>query len=231
MSLTMRDGSGASPPQRPTLSRIVHAFPTPLLRAYCRIRLLIIGPRILDVIADALPESGELLDIGSGYGLAALYFADLRRGVSIRGYDFNAARVTTANAAALALGRENVHFAVGDAARLTFDRGFDGAYAIDLIHHVPRAAVGTFLDAVYDRLKPGGCFVVKDVDNVPSYKRFVSWLTDRVMCGFDEEIYYWPVSELRGALEKAGFIVQSKLLPDWLPYPHVLYVCRRPLSA
>ncbi len=27
------------------------------------------------------------------------------------------------------------------------------------------------------------------------------------------------------ALERAGFVVRRHLMVDWLPYPHVLYVC------
>ena len=193
----------------------------------CRIRLLIIGPRVLNVIARHLPERGDVLEIGCGFGLTGLYLSELRTDLVIRGYDLDQKRVATAGAAAQALGRTNIHFAFGDAAQLTLDRRFDAAYAIDLIHHVPREQVPAFLSLVYDRLQPGGRFVIKDVDNTPAYKRFVSWLTDRVMVGMDEPIYYWPVAELTAALAKVGFTVQSFPMPDILPYPHVLYVCEK----
>jgi cyclopropane fatty-acyl-phospholipid synthase-like methyltransferase len=229
MSQTARTNgreAGATPTP-PNLSRIVQVFPSLILRMYCRIRLLIIGPRFLKVIARHLPERGDVLEIGCGFGLTGLYLSELRSDLVIRGYDLDQKRVATASAAAQALGRTNVHFAFGDAAQLTLDRRFAAAYAIDLIHHVPREQVPAFLSLVYDRLQPCGRFVIKDVDNTPAYKRFVSWLTDRVMVGMDEPIYYWPVAELTAALEQVGFTVQSFPMPDILPYPHVLYVCEK----
>ncbi len=210
------------------ISRIVNAFPTPALRAYCRIRFLIIGPRFLREIASHLPPQGEVLEIGCGFGLACLFLASTRADLVIHGYDLDTKRIKTAEKAAERLGLPNIRFSVGDAWRLTLTRGFDAAYAIDLIHHVPKESVPQFLRAVHDRLQPGGRFVIKDVDNRPAYKRFVSWLTDRVMVGFDDPVYYWPIAELRAALEEAGFAVEVRPLPDPLPYPHVLYVCERP---
>lgn len=217
--------------QRQYLSRIVRVFPSLTLRMYCRIRLLIIGPRFLNVIAQYLPERGDVLEIGCGFGLSALYLSGLRPDLVLHGYDLDQKRVATAQGAAEALGRSNARFEVGDAARLTLERGFDAAYAIDLIHHVPKEFVPAFLEAVHARLQPGGRLVIKDVDDSPAYKRWVSWITDRVMVGFDEPIYYWPVNELSAALSKAGFTVQVRVMPDILPYPHVLYVCERPFRA
>ena len=215
--------------QRRYLSSIVGVFPSVILRMYCRIRLLIIGPRFLNVIAQYLPSRGDVLEIGCGFGLSALYVSGLRPDLVLHGYDLDRKRVAAAKGAAAVLGRFNTRFEFGDAARLTLERRFDAAYAIDLIHHVPREFVPAFLEAIHERLQPGGHFVIKDVDDSPAYKRWVSWITDRVMVGFDEPIYYWPVKELSAALSKAGFTVQVRSLPDLLPYPHVLYVCERQL--
>ncbi|MFN8574767.1 MAG: class I SAM-dependent methyltransferase [Gemmatimonadaceae bacterium] len=226
----MTDSAALRPAPAPSVgltSRIINAFPTATQRAYARIRFLIIGPRFLREIARHLPSQGDVLEIGSGFGLTGLFLASTRPDLVIHGYDLDAKRIELAGQAAQRLGLPNIRFSVGDAARLTLTRGFDAAYAIDLIHHVPKAAVPEFLQAVHDRLQPGGCFVIKDVDNRPMYKRFMSWLTDRVMVGFDEPVYYWPTAELRAVLEGAGFTVDVRPLPDLLPYPHVLYVCRR----
>ncbi len=214
-------------PQRQVLRRMVRAFPSPILRMYCRIRLLIMGPRFLDVIGEYLPERGDVLEIGCGFGLSGLYFSRMHPERVIHGYDLDERRVTTARSAAESLGLPNVRFSVGDAAHLTLDRLFDAAYAIDIIHHLPRGAVPRFLQGIHERLQPGGRFIIKDVDHTPAYKRWVSWITDRVMVGWDEPLYYWPVDELRTALQQAGFSVQVYPMPDILPYPHVLYVCEK----
>ncbi len=222
------DGSGPTTAQRRQyLSRIVRVFPSLILRTYCRIRLLIIGPRFLNIIAQYLPERGNVLEIGCGFGLSGLYFSGFHHNRVIHGYDLDEKRVETASVAAEALGLTNARFAFGDAAHLTLERLFDAAYAIDIIHHLPREAVPKFLLGIYERLQPGGRFIIKDVDNTPAYKRWVSWVTDRVMVGLDEPIYYWPVEELCAALRNAGFTVYTHPMPDILPYPHVFYVCEK----
>lgn len=185
------------------------------------------GPRFLDIIGQYLPERGDVLEIGCGFGLSGLFFAGFHPDRIIHGYDLDKRRVTTASAAAESLGLTNARFAFGDAAHLTLDRRFEAAYAIDIIHHLPREAVPTFLECIHERLQPGGRFIIKDVDNTPAYKRWVSWITDRVMVGLDEPLYYWPVAELRTVLQRAGFTVQTYPMPDILPYPHVLYVCEK----
>ena len=214
-------------PRRLLMERIVGAFPSVILRAYCRIRFLIIGPRFLDTIEQYLPKSGEVLDIGSGFGTSGLYFGSLQRTRNIHGYDLAPGRVETANAAAASLGLTNVRFAQGDAATLALTGQFDAAYAIDVIHHLPREAVAGFLAGIHQRLKTGGRFLIKEVDSSPAYKRWFSLLTDRVMGGFSEVVYYWPMMELRTALTRAGFTVFAHPMPDILPYPHVLYVCEK----
>ncbi len=40
-------------------------------------------------------------------------------------------------------------------------------------------------------------------------------------------VRYWPAEELATALDAAGFTVRRHLMVDFLPYPHVLYVCAR----
>lgn len=213
--------------RRQHLSRVVRLYPSLILRLYCRIRLLIIGPRFLDVMEQYMPDKGDVLEIGCGFGLSGLYFSGFHPDRIIHGFDLDKKRVETASAVAANLGQANVTFTFGDAADLTLERQFDAAYAIDIIHHLPREAVPEFLKRIYERLQPGGRFIIKDVDNTPAYKRWVSWLTDRVMIGLDEPIYYWPVEELKAALRDAGFTVYMHPMPDILPYPHVLYLCEK----
>jgi SAM-dependent methyltransferase len=207
--------------------RIVRAYPSFALRTYCRIRFLIVRRKFLDAIDQYLPTKGDVLDIGSGFGTVSLYFGSRRPLRLIRGFELEPHRVETARAAAAALGLSNVRFVQGDAAAGALDGEFDSAYAIDIIHHLPREAVPLLLRRIHACLRSGGRFLIKDVDSSPFYKRWFSLLTDRVMGGFSEAVYYWPTEELRAALEGAGFTVFTHPMPDVLPYPHVLYVCEK----
>jgi hypothetical protein len=42
------------------------------------------------------------------------------------------------------------------------------------------------------------------------------------------EVNYWPKRDLEARLRRSGFIVHSHAMIDLLPYPHQLYVCRKP---
>jgi hypothetical protein len=38
-------------------------------------------------------------------------------------------------------------------------------------------------------------------------------------------VRYWSADELTTALGTAGFEVRRHLMVDFLPYPHILYIC------
>ena len=40
-------------------------------------------------------------------------------------------------------------------------------------------------------------------------------------------VRYWSGEELQALLEAIGFTVYRHLMVDFLPYPHILYVCER----
>jgi hypothetical protein len=45
------------------------------------------------------------------------------------------------------------------------------------------------------------------------------------------EVNYWPVEELKRLLAQHFTTVHVHAMVDYLPYPHVLYICRKPGGA
>jgi hypothetical protein len=119
-----------------------------------------------------------------------------------------------------------VAYAVGDACRYRAETPYAGAYMLDVVHHVPPETVEPLLRELWRSLPPGGCLLIKEVDTRPLVKRWFTHLLDRVM---DPRgvIHYWPAERLQALLERVGFRVYRHAMVDVLPYPHVLYVCRR----
>src|SRR5262245_47137694 len=107
--------------QREAIARVVRAYDDPVIRAYSWGRFLILRQRFLDEIGQYLPEEGTVLDIGCGFGLFSLYYAQIFPKASFQGVDLSARRVAQATAAARRLGLANVAYAVDDA------RGFRAA--------------------------------------------------------------------------------------------------------
>jgi len=79
---------------------VVHVYRNPVVRAYRIVRLLILRSRFLDEIGQYLPERGRVLDVGCGFGLFSLFFAQLNPDLEIDGRDLNERRIQMAQPAA-----------------------------------------------------------------------------------------------------------------------------------
>ena len=209
-----------------TIRSIVRAYDDPIVRAYCWGRFAILRQRFLDEIGQYLPPTGVVIDIGCGFGLFSLYYASTAPGRLVRGIDFNRRRIALARRAAARLGIDNVVYEEGDARDFKGDAEVSAAYMLDIVHHVAPAAVHELLGELHRAVAPGGMLLVKDVDTRPAPKRWFTWALDKVMDP-KAPVRYWSGDELGGALDHAGFTVRRHLMVDFLPYPHVLYVCTR----
>ncbi len=212
--------------RREAIARVVAAYDDPIIRAYSWGRFLILRQRFLDEIGQYLPAEGTILDMGCGFGLFSLYYAQLLPTASFRGFDLNRRRVELATATARRLGLSNVTYEVGDAREWRADRQHAAAYMLDIVHHIPPETVEPLLAELHKAVRPGGVLVVKDVDTQPAYKRWFTHVLD-LLVSPGGVIHYWPAAELQALLQRIGFRVYRHLMVDFLPYPHVLYVCYR----
>jgi 2-polyprenyl-6-hydroxyphenyl methylase/3-demethylubiquinone-9 3-methyltransferase len=209
----------------PVLS-VIRAYDDWIVRTYCWGRFWILRQRFLDEIGQYLPAQGRVLDIGCGFGLFSLYYASVRPGLRIEGIDRNARRIAMARRAAGRLGLDNVRYEVGDARDFRGGERFDAAYMLDIVHHVPEETVRPLLEQLAKALPARGLLLIKDVDTRPAYKRWFTHALDRLMDP-RSPVRYWSAEELAGLLGEVGFRVRRHLMVDFLPYPHVLYVCER----
>jgi len=210
--------------QSQTIRNIIGAYDDPVVRTYCWARFWILRQRFLDEIGQYLPETGPVLDVGCGFGLFSLYYAATGPRRFVRGLDMNGRRIALARRAAARLGLANIAYEEADARDYKGDTEVAAAYMLDIVHHVPRAAVPPLLAQLRRSLPVGGLLLVKDVDTRPAAKRWFTWALDRVMSP-RTPVAYWSAAALTQALETARFRVRRHLMVDLLPYPHVLYVC------
>ena len=213
--------------RRQTIARVVEAYDDWVIRTYCRVRFVILRQRFLDEISQYLPPRGDVLDLGCGFGLFSLYYAQTLPELRIHGVDLDARRVAIAREAGRRLGLTNVEYAVGDVRDFRARREYAGAYMLDIVHHIEPKAVRPLLAELYATLSPGGCLVVKDVDSRPAFKRWFTHALD-LLVSPKSPPHYWSAETLQAALEDVGFQVFRHAMVDLLPYPHVLYICRKP---
>ena len=205
---------------------VIRAYDDWIVRGYCWGRFWILRQRFLDEIGQYLPRTGRVLDVGCGFGLFSLYYASVSPALEIVGIDRNAARIAMARRAAQRLGLANVRYDVGDARDFRGGETFDGAYMLDIIHHIPPETVRPLLEQLAKALPPGARLVIKDVERRPAYKRWFTHALDKVMDP-RSPVRYWGAEELQLLVEGTGFRVHRHLMVDFLPYPHVLYICER----
>jgi 2-polyprenyl-3-methyl-5-hydroxy-6-metoxy-1,4-benzoquinol methylase len=99
-----------------------------------------------------LPETGTILDAGCGSGRDSKAFLD--RGYSVTAIDASEKMVeATANLTGLVARRLQFQ-------QMEFDNKFDGIWACASLLHVPRAEIGTVLNAFARALRPNGvCYL------------------------------------------------------------------------
>ena len=212
--------------QAKVIRSVIASYEDPVVAWYSWGRFWILRQRFLEEIGQYLPAQGTILDIGCGFGLFSLYFASNLPECEFVGFDLNPRRVKMARAAAQELGLSNVRYEVGNATTFAFREQLDGAYMLDIIHHIPKEEVKPLLRRLYEVLRVGSTLVVKDVDDGPRYKRWFTWALDKAMDP-TAQVHYWSSAELMELMESIGFQVFRHSMTDFLPYPHMLYVCHK----
>lgn len=206
------------------LSEIVDAYESRVIRAYCKARFKIININILQMIGLCLRGKRRILDVGCGFGLFGCYFSAMYPEISYTGYDLNAGRVRQARRAAEKLGLKNVSFNCGDARDLKIDDEYDAVLMVDLLHHINDEAKANLLETCAAHLAEDGRLIIKDVTTHPFPKIAFTWWLDVVMThGF--EMWYWNEKRFYAILSEHFKRVEMYPIVDWLPYPHVIYLC------
>ncbi len=208
------------------IQRIIRAYRTFIVKAYCWGRFVILRQRFLDEIGQYISPHGRVLDVGCGFGLFSLYYASTHPTTRFHGVDLNANRIEMARSAARELELTNVEYEVGDATRYQPGSEYSFIYMMDIVHHIPREEVEPLLGRLVQKLAPDGTLLIKDVDDRPFYKRWFTLVLDKLMDP-RTPVHYWPQRELIALLRGLGLQVYRHAMVDVLPYPHILYVCRK----
>ncbi len=115
-------------------------------------------PEIMELAENLSP--GRALDLGCGYGRAAIYLA--QRGWQAEGVDFISLAITKAIARAERVGvSELVKFHLGRVTDLSFlPESFDLVLDVGCMHTLGDADLVRYRDSVHRVLKPGGRYVL-----------------------------------------------------------------------
>lgn len=180
----------------------------------------------------ARTPGGTVADIGCGHGLlsALLAVADPRR--TVRGVDPDPRKVAWARQALAGL--PNVRLAEGTVEETLATEApgaFDAAVVCDVLYLLPEAKWPAFLRTVHGLLKPGGRFLLKEVEGDGSWKHRKALAQEWVMVSLlgrtkaSGGMALKPRAEMTRLLADAGFAVGEVVdLGRGYTTPHVLYV-------
>jgi 2-polyprenyl-3-methyl-5-hydroxy-6-metoxy-1,4-benzoquinol methylase len=210
------------------IAEIISVYDSKIVKSYCWGRFKIMHQQFLDELGQYLPERGQILDMGCGFGLFSLYYATKLPGLSIIGIDINADRIQMAKKAASALSLSNVRYEVADAITYECSTTFTGAYMLDIVHHISPETVRPLVRKIHASLPPGGRLLIKDVKTEPAYKRWFTFLLDKLLDP-QSQLNYWKEQDMIDLLTAEGFEVFRHAMVDILPYPHILYICQKKL--
>ncbi|MEO8500082.1 MAG: class I SAM-dependent methyltransferase [Vicinamibacteria bacterium] len=186
----------------------------------------------LKAVVAAIPPQGSLLDVGCGHGLIANEVALRNPGARVLGIDLSETKIASARASVGS--RTNVEFRLAPLEGVA-EGGFGAVSLIDVLYLVPAASWERFLRTCFERLAPGGRFILKEIGTKPRWKferlklqEFVSTRILRITKG--DTMHFENGDGLRQRLLGIGFEeVGVETLDRGYTSPHILLTARRPL--
>lgn len=174
---------------------------------------------------DLVPRGGRILDIGAGHGtFARLAIEQGAREVIAVEPDLRKSLLPLRSPGI------RVVASFDDALRGWYDAVaiYDATYRISLDERE-----GLYRRA-FERLKPGGIFILKDMD--ASHRRKMSWarLQERISdsllgISMGSGFIYEPPESILARMSRTGFVeTQSRAIGRGYPHPHMVFTGRRP---
>ena len=111
-------------------------------------------------VEKAVPASGEILDLGCGYGLVAHWLTLFTPGRRVCGVDFDVDKIRVAQVTARA--NPQVSFEQRDILEWPEFPACDCALLCDVLHYFPHELKAEVLCKVFQALRPGGCLIIRD---------------------------------------------------------------------
>ncbi len=176
---------------------------------------------------DVLPAGGRMMEIGAGHGIYC-YFAARDASRTVIAVEPDLRKTVHSHHA------PGVRWIAGydDSVRGPFDAIviYDATYRMSIPYRTE------LYRRVFDRLRPGGTFVLKDMDPEHRLKmkwaRFQEWLSDTLLkVSLGSGFIYQTRAEVEATLREIGFEdFRARAIDRGYPHPHMIYAARKPLS-
>lgn len=185
-----------------------------------------------EAVAEAVPASGRVLEIGCGHGLFSTYLALSSPTREVVGTDVDGDKIQAARRAAEGVG--NLTFAPAEPGELP-DGRWRAICVVDVLYLIDRAGERALVEAAAERLEPGGVLVVKEMGTQPSWKFRWMALQEKLsvqVLGITEghDLTFATPEEIGGWMSGAGLVDvhHCDLGHGYLHPHHLVTATRRP---
>jgi 2-polyprenyl-3-methyl-5-hydroxy-6-metoxy-1,4-benzoquinol methylase len=129
-----------------------------VLEWYCRIKSRLEGNYKL--IEGVVPKKGMILDIGCGYGFMAYMLHWTSKDRYVTGIDYDQEKTVLAQHNFSR--NERIQFKTMDITDTFPDESYDCILLMDVLHYLTDANQDKLLHQIYNKLNPGGTFILRD---------------------------------------------------------------------
>ncbi len=127
-----------------------------------------------------LPSTGQITDIGCGYGFMAYMLQLMAPGRKFIAYDYDPDKIDTANNCALK--NKNIRFIHGDIGSIDPPES-DAFILADVLHYIPVQEQEELIRKCAGKLKPGGVMIIRDADRGMRKKHFGTRMSEILSTG------------------------------------------------
>ncbi len=169
--------------------------------------------------ARLLPDRGLMADFGCGKGVFANVVSFIHPELNIEGFDQN--RLAVKVAVRTQGIRENIKFQEFDLRKALPAEKYDAVSMVDVLHHVPRDNQKSVIENAWQALKPGGIFLMVDIDDRPRWMAWTNYLHDSIQMN---RPYLVKRKDLMDMLTSCGFVIQKQRASRSLYVPHIAFL-------
>jgi SAM-dependent methyltransferase len=174
---------------------------------------------------DDVPAGSRVLEIGSGHSAYGVLIEDRIREVVAVEPDLRKSLLPSPS--------KKIRKVAGfdDCVR---GNDFDAAVVYDVTYRMPVEVRKALFARLFQRLRPGGTLVFKDMDSDHRWKmkwaRLQEWLSDHLLhISIGEGFIYQSPADIETMLREIGFTgFEARAIDRGYPHPHMIFTARKP---
>lgn len=184
-----------------------------------------------DEIEKYVPRQGRIVDLGCCHGMFVNILAMKSALRHVVGIDIIEDKIKVAHAASAGVG--NVEFKIADVQQGLEDREVDCFTLVDILSYLPFEKKKELLKNMYKCLQPGGLVIIKSMHKSPKWKYlwtlFHMFTIDKIMqTSLNKNTHFMKKEDYLSLFRSVGFETAFKRVDKGYPYPHCLYICKKP---